>query len=418
MYIVSKISREMKRIIILLFALSLIDVVVANSNFKEGYVITIKGDTIYGWIEHQNDISLSNKCVFKRTLDGEELIYEPFDIISYRFTNGQYFISKKIIRDEIEESYFLEYLVKGEINLYSLKDNLGISYFFEKPGEKLIEVRSKLETKYAGGYQTTEVSKNYIGILSYVFSDEPQIQEKTSNVVLNRKSLIGISKDYHDAVCTSGQECIIYKKELSKSILTVSGIIGYGTYKFESKPTVILNPAIAKNVYYFNEFDINKGLIGGLSLEITFPYSNGRMSFCYEAVVNMYQVSSSWQMDRSDTIIGGDYEIKATDLSHNFILRYNLLRGTVKPAIYGGGSIAHHLQVQKSGLSENYYFGEIYPEHAYFGFLVGAGVSVEVFENKDYTFKILYKKGFDNFGYFKTDQFTFSLTIPFFNIKI
>lgn len=408
----------MKRIIFLILALSLANVIEAKSNFKKGYIITLAGDTLYGWIEHQNDISLSKKCVFKRTLDEEALSYNPFDVHSFRFTNGQYFISKNVIRDEIEESFFLEYLVEGEINLYSLKDRFGVSYFFEKPGDKLVEVRSKSQTKYVGGYKIQEVSKDYIDILNNVFFDEPQIKEKVSDVVLSRKSLIGISKEYHDVACATGQECIVYQKDLSKSILTVSGIIGYGTYKFESKTTLILNPSSAKNVYYLNEFDLNKGIIGGLSLEITFPNSNGRLSFCYEAIFNMYHVSSTWEMDRSDTILKGNYEIKATDLSHNFIFRYNLLRGIIKPALYGGGFIAHHLQVQKSGLSENYHFGEIYPEHVYFGYIVGAGVSVEVFENKDYTFKILYKKGFDNFGYFKTDQFTFSLTIPFFNIKL
>lgn len=405
----------MRLFIFLLLLFSLVGILEAKSGFDEGYVITNNGDTIHGWIEQKNDISLSVKCVFKSNPDGDEIIYEPFNINSFRFINGKYYVSKKIVRDNIEESYFLEYLVQGEINLYTLKDNLGVSYFFEKPGDKPIEVRSELVTSYAGGYQINEVSKSYVAILDTVFADEPQIQEKVSDVTLNRKSLIGLSKDYHAAVCTSGENCIIYEKALPKRIITVSAVVGYGTYKFESKPTVFFNPTYGTNALYLNGFEVNRGFIGGLAIEITFPYSNGRMSFSYEPVVNWYQVSSSWEMYQYETVIYGDYEIKATDLSHNFILRYNILRRTVKPALFVGGFIAHHLSVQKSGLMEEFYLEEIYPEYAYFGFLLGVGISYEVFENKDFTLKFLYKKGIDNFAYFNTDQFTIGLTIPFLN---
>jgi hypothetical protein len=404
----------MKGAFLLLIAFALMNNVSAQSKFENGYLITNEGDSINGLILHRNDISLSEKCVFKKDINVEEYIYSPFDINSFRFLNGKYFISKKITRDDTEQNYFLEFLVQGEINLYTLKDHLGISYFFEKPGEKLIEVRQEIITKYIGQNKITEVSKEYINTLHYYFSDVPIIHNSVSNVKLNRKSLIELSKEYHNAKCTTDESCIVYQKKLPRTKVAVTAILGYGTYQIEPKPTDFLSTPHAEIIRYYNEFDICKGFVYGIGSEFTLPYSKERMLIVYEAVVTNYQISSSWERATSS----GDFSLKATDLSHNFIFRYNILNTKVKPAFYGGGFISHHLKVQKNGLLEENYIGEIYPEHLYFGLVVGMGFSIELFDQKDYTLKFLYRKGYDNFGYFKSDSYTISFSIPFLSSEI
>jgi hypothetical protein len=71
-----------------------------------------------------------------------------------------------------------------------------------------------------------------------MFADAPEFQKKAEFVELNRKSLIKISKGYHNYVCKDSQ-CVVYEKSLPPIKVEIGPNFGYGQYSAE--PAVVMD---------------------------------------------------------------------------------------------------------------------------------------------------------------------------------
>ena len=96
----------------------------AQTNFKSGYVIKLSGDTIFGEIDYRNDVRMAKKCSFRSNANAPVIDYKPEDIFGYHFTDSKYFVSEVVNG----QRYFLEFLIKGKINIYDLKDDNGYRF--------------------------------------------------------------------------------------------------------------------------------------------------------------------------------------------------------------------------------------------------------------------------------------------------
>jgi hypothetical protein len=81
----------------------------AQNDFNPGYVITIKGDTLFGKIDYRGDLYMKSICRFM-TAENTINEYTPHDILAYRFIDSKYYISREVDG----KSVFLEYLIKGK----------------------------------------------------------------------------------------------------------------------------------------------------------------------------------------------------------------------------------------------------------------------------------------------------------------
>ena len=64
----------------------------AQTDFKSGYIIDLKGDTIFGQIDYRGDVLMSKVCKFK---DDQDKITEfaPNEIAAFRFTDSKYYVA-------------------------------------------------------------------------------------------------------------------------------------------------------------------------------------------------------------------------------------------------------------------------------------------------------------------------------------
>ncbi len=94
----------------------------AQKNIREGYVVTLQGDTLYGEIDFRMPSMNMKRCVFKQKGADSFKTYLPGEIYSYRFTNnGIYYVSKKVDTDEGgSEIVFVEHVIRGSMNLYQV----------------------------------------------------------------------------------------------------------------------------------------------------------------------------------------------------------------------------------------------------------------------------------------------------------
>jgi hypothetical protein len=174
----------------------------SQSQLKHGFIITNNQDTIYGLLDNRGEIMNSISCHFKKQDKDEITIFTPSDIGGYRFIDDKFYVSKEVTIGSERSIKFLEYLMHGIFDLYVLSENFETHYFIQKDGSAdLIELKQNVVDLYENNLWVRKTRKEYLGVLKYLFNDEPEIAKKVENVYLDRGSLINIAEEYHNRVC-------------------------------------------------------------------------------------------------------------------------------------------------------------------------------------------------------------------------
>ncbi len=188
-----------------------LDECLSQSRFHPGCIL-MNNDTVSGFIYKASDTKNARVCSFKYHEDSNVNKFYPDDIEAYKFDNGKFYVSKQVkFRNGVKKKVFLEYLVNGIADLYYYKDDINVHYFIEKDSMELLELVN--EKKYVhdsdnGTYYTN--SNQHIGILKVAFRNCPELYSSIDQVRLEHPSLIKITKLYHEKVCDSDNNCIVY----------------------------------------------------------------------------------------------------------------------------------------------------------------------------------------------------------------
>lgn len=191
----------------------------AKNQFVAGYIITLKGDTVNGYLMEQSSFNATRKCVFKTTIEGNDSILSPTDVFGYRYSESKYYISKDVESktDHKTERIFLEVLVEGFTSIYYSADNKGDQngggqhYYIQKEGMGLIELSEPV--KY---YDSQHIAPSrYKGKLLSIMSDCSDVEKQINKTTLNYSSLVSLAKKYNDCVCTS-KSCLVYERKRTK----------------------------------------------------------------------------------------------------------------------------------------------------------------------------------------------------------
>lgn len=200
-------------------------VINGQADFRPGYIIRSSGDTLKGEIDYRGDRLMGEICSF-RTSGDEEIKYAPDDILAYRYNDGKYFISKEISGKKV----FLEFLIKGKISVYFLRDRNGDHYFIEKEGLGLAELPYKDLVMYENNTSYEFATKKHIGLLNYYMQDAPDFQSRIASIGKpGQQNLVRLAAEYHNLVCKD-EECVVFAKRsplMSVDIEIVAGIISY-----------------------------------------------------------------------------------------------------------------------------------------------------------------------------------------------
>ncbi len=250
----------MKKILFLIF-LGISSNAFTQTLFTPGYVIMLNNDTIWGEINYRGDAKMSSVCTFRKSAKETPTNYSPGDIQAFRFTEGKYYISIAING----QLYFLEYLIKGRVSVYYMRDKTYADrYFIDKEGEPLRELRYSEENISKDGTVYRQESRQHIGLLHYYMNDAPQLFSEINLIkTLKHKDLISIAKKYNDAVCD--EECVVYKKELPplKIALEVNGgylfKIGDNTHNNSYQYSILGHlwmPRLNESIYFKNRIDL------------------------------------------------------------------------------------------------------------------------------------------------------------------
>jgi hypothetical protein len=225
----------------------------AQSNFQKGYVFVSETDILYGEIDNKSYYENSQFCDFRTGPDDSVRRYHPEDLFAYHFTDGKYYISKKVLGMEKDPTIFLEYLVDGKMDVFFYQDEIARNhYFVSKDSSQLRELVYAKKEEVIDGKRMTYETKPFTGLLGYYTSDCPQIKSNIINMgEPNHKNLVRLASRYHDLTC-KGERCIIYEKSLKhKFSLYLNGGLQYHIIPgyFLSDDTAMYNPSGVYPVY-------------------------------------------------------------------------------------------------------------------------------------------------------------------------
>ena len=198
----------------------------AQTDLIPGYYIKNDGDTVHGLIRMRSSARNSQKCIFKLNKKARKQIITPEDIRSYRFDNSLYYVSREIRVNGKPTKVFLEWAVKGKLNLYMYcRRGDQNRYFAEKADSGFFElVNTTKMTLDTLGIPDLRENKEYIGTLAALLNDCPSMVPEIYKSRFEPKYLIQLSTDYQNKVCPD-EKCLVFKRPDRKLIVELGPVI-------------------------------------------------------------------------------------------------------------------------------------------------------------------------------------------------
>ncbi|MCX6285640.1 MAG: hypothetical protein NTY96_00820 [Bacteroidetes bacterium] len=394
----------------------------SQSDFRKGYLVKNPGDTAWGYIDYRGNKSNARKCIFMKDKDGrgKKTAYTPEQIIAYRFIDSKYYVSRNVQNIDKEDHLFLEYLIHGMVDIYYYRDEFGEHYLARKGDGKILPLTNEDKAHYVDGVTYLQESKQYIGMLKFLFQDSPEVSKETESVGLSHKSLIKISKKYHEAVCTN-EQCIIYEKKIPKVFVFLGPVAGVNV-DFLNR----IGSTFTDRYYYFGDCKWKAGIDPsiGLSLTLTLPSLNERMSVEYDVTINRFtsKATSTTNDGVNSMLLQNDISFTQYNWNNVLMFKYQLSIGKVRPVIIAGGFLNYVFNTSYTRHFSTFLWGQAFQNETFtnnpfskfiYGLTIGAGCVFIVHKEQTITLDLRYSSGLGIFPNLNTNLVSLTLAVPF-----
>jgi hypothetical protein len=298
---------------------------ISQSSFQPGYCITWENDTLRGLINNKGETGNFRSCTFKKDEFAEATRFSAEEIQAYRLIDDKYYLSKKIKTQKGEEQVFVEFLVDGISNLYFFRDPDNYLYLIEDEDGNLQELFNETETIYVEGKgEITRNTYRHIRMLKLAFSDCMEIQPQVENAELTHKSLIKLTKNYHDYVCDD-QECVVYEKSVPPMKFQFAPMVGFTTSKLD----------FDQGFYSGFAYDQDLNFAVGVQINIVLPRVNDGFSVQMDLVYSGNNFVGLYK-DYYELLIDSKL------IQSSFAVKYTFPSGKIRPSA-GIGVVANFL---------------------------------------------------------------------------
>lgn len=257
-----------KKVFALIIFFNFFQNIYSQRDFRSGYIITMKGDSIKGLIDYRQGSLKYNFCDFKKSNDGDVIIYKPDQLKSYGFYNDSYFESKNLnLKEEEMSSYkFVEILVKGKATFYKYNKQ-----FFLELENNSYELENKKEKVFINYKEFIRYSNRYIGTLTYVLNDCSELKNKISKTTFRERSLTKLVELYNGCFNENSITFKANKKWFKASVALSIGV---------SSSSMFLKPDIPSGENHISgNFNTDVSVLPGFNFDLFSPRLNENISF-------------------------------------------------------------------------------------------------------------------------------------------
>jgi hypothetical protein len=182
-----------------------------QKNFLPGYVVTVNGDTLRGFVDYRNWEQSPRSIDFKGA-SGSRTSYSCGLIQSFSVADERYVSA--IVETEVSrvntkaidhspdlifqtDTAFIQTIVGGEKSLYFHKNAFGKEQFYIRQGERFELLIYKKYLKVHGETDVVIENKKYVGQLISYLGDPPALKSSISKARYSKKSLENIFIAYY-----------------------------------------------------------------------------------------------------------------------------------------------------------------------------------------------------------------------------
>jgi hypothetical protein len=306
-------------------------------NFQPGYVVSLQGDTLKGYIDYRNWEKNPKLISFSETPEGSRQEFHALGIRSF-FVSGDLYegaivkvetsstmtdgLTYKFEPELRTDTVFVRALVRGEKSLYHYhytdatvaKDQL---YIRTENGLDLLIFKSYFRD-YTGddnykGTKTVAQNNRYINQLALYLQDCPGIQKKFRGIRYNSKSVKRLFDSYYG--CTN-KEARFEEKEV-KYPLEVGVLLG-GTQTSLRFSSVMATPFTRVS------FPSDVSFTGGLFFDLIRARNHGKWSMNNELVYTSYKTAAFYEVTKDNG--SGFYEYYDFQLEYAYVKLNTMFR--------------------------------------------------------------------------------------------
>jgi len=300
-----------------------------QENFKPGYIIQLKGDTLNGYIDYRNWERNPGKISFKHQTSDNKVSYSPIDIAGFGALDEVYKsaivetdVSKAGSLDELDYSYQLE-IVNDTVFLQTMIQGTKSLYYYQRRFEGkpqfyiLLDGRyqlliHKIYKTYERGVLEEAENRKFVTQLSFYLQECPNTQLKLKRIKYTKENLESLFQYYYD--CTRKE--IDFQKKTEKISFGLGVMAGLSSTSLKFSDT---------DSPYINSLSFEKSykLMPGIFLDITLPRNAGKWQIRNELALCSYKAISQYEQTTSlDRYITQTTTIGLSYLTINNLIRY------------------------------------------------------------------------------------------------
>jgi hypothetical protein len=177
--------------------------ILAQSDFRPGFVVQPSGDTLRGQVDYRGSQRSARICRFRPSETASATEFTPAQLRSYGFQSGRAYEARPL--DSLGTSpVFLERLVLGKASLYYLLDGNSAEHFYlrknaETSATELVRIIETVSRVATDGVERKYKQEKalYRGTLAKSFSDCPSVQLLIGKVPFTADGLTDIVQRYN-----------------------------------------------------------------------------------------------------------------------------------------------------------------------------------------------------------------------------
>lgn len=315
-----------------MFALLFAHTILAQSDFRIGYIVTNSLDTLTGLVNYREGLKAFTACEFKKSENDKAETRQPDEISGYGFADDKIFESREIeLTDQVKRTVFLEVIVRGTISLYKYEK----IYFVQKRGETMHRLENETIEEVVNGTPVRKKTNAHMSILNMLMFDCVGMRSNLQRAVsLHEKPVTSLVEDYNQCM---GEPTISFKAEKPwlKVAMGISGGVELATIGFDNDYEPIK--------HLRGDFDVSKIPLYGISVELKVPRLGERISFVGEvfylnAKYHLYKISTVQPYTYRD-----DVTIEINEIKIPLGFRYSLPEKKITPFVNAGLTSIIHL---------------------------------------------------------------------------
>ncbi len=193
-----------------LFIVSLSPNLKAQSDWLDGFMVKLDGDTIRGKVGYQGNASHYSNFLFKE--DKNSRLFSPNEVLGYGIDNIRSY-SSQVVKDK-----FVEVVATGPLSLYRENKTL----FIQTENGEIYSLTSKQQREIKDGVEYLNQSKKWKSILYGIVSSCDINPEDIKSLSFNEKNVLKQIKKYNSC---KGSTTTDYRNKTFKKTLVDYGIL-------------------------------------------------------------------------------------------------------------------------------------------------------------------------------------------------